>query len=90
MPKSESTKNAVFRGFRFGENAQKRAHFGVFQNRSFCRGKWGANGPDANRDQMVDADEAMLKPLLCKNLLLSTELQSYLGWLFALNSASWC
>jgi len=35
--------NAVFRGFRFGENAQKRAHFAIFQNRSFCREKRDKN-----------------------------------------------
>ena len=35
--------NAVFRGFRFGENAQKRAHFAIFENRSFCRGNRGEN-----------------------------------------------
>jgi len=29
----------VGRGFRFGENAQKRAHFVIFENRSFCREK---------------------------------------------------
>ena len=32
--------NAVSRGLRFRENRKKRAHFVIFENRSFCREKW--------------------------------------------------
>ena len=37
---ADSAPESGFRGFRFGENAQKRAHFAIFQNRSFCRENW--------------------------------------------------
>jgi len=40
----DSAPESGFRGLRFGENAQKRAHFVIFQNLPFCRENRVQNG----------------------------------------------